>query len=202
MRSDRLGIDTISAGNRLVFAMECYKRGIVTKHNTGEAELTFGNHERTIAALKRIAYREGFCNILAEGVRKAAQSIGEGAERLTVKFVCLPAVGPILWDELAKLYSIVTGVDPGKKDLLIRAERIADLTKEFNLREGMSRKDYALPERFMKNPLEGQVIAKERFNGMLINIISSEDGARKKGRMFAKLGRPATRFFRKHLYFA
>jgi aldehyde:ferredoxin oxidoreductase len=47
---DRLGIDTISAGNVLAFAMECYEKGIITKEDMWGVGLTFGNHEAMITA--------------------------------------------------------------------------------------------------------------------------------------------------------
>jgi aldehyde:ferredoxin oxidoreductase len=227
--------------------MECYEKGIITKEDTGGIELTFGNHEAIITALRKIAYKEGFGNILAEGVRKASEIIGKGCEKFAVhvkgleppgydprglkgvalayavscrgachlrhiahrpnltgshpfrkgkidrlvyevqadmvkeqedfytlidsmvlcKFVCLPTIGPILWDELVKLYSIITGIEVGKEELLTAAERINNLVRSFNLREGISRGDDTLPERFMKEPLKGQVVKKEKLNEML-----------------------------------
>lgn len=244
---DRLGMDTISAGNTLAFAMECYEKGIITKEDTGGIELTFGNHKAMITTLRKIAYREGFGNILAEGVKKASEIIGKGSQKFAVhvkgleppgydprglkgvalayavscrgachlrhmayrpnltgshpfredridrlsyegqaemvkeqedfytvvdsmvlcKFVCLPTIGPILWEELTKLYSIVTGIEVGKKELLLSAERINKLVRSFNLREGISRKDDVLPERFVKEPLKGQVVEKEKLDKML-----------------------------------
>ena len=81
---DRLGMDTISAGNVLAFAMECYDKGLITQKDTGGIELTFRNYEAMIATLRKIAYREKLGNILAEGVRKAAEIIGKGAETFAV----------------------------------------------------------------------------------------------------------------------
>jgi aldehyde:ferredoxin oxidoreductase len=244
---DRLGIDTISAGNALAFTIECYEKEIITKEDTGGIELTFGNHEAIITALRKIAYRQDLGNILAEGVKRASEIIGKGSRKFAVhvkgleppgydprglkgvalayavscrgachlrhiayrpnltgshpfregkidrlayegqaemvkeqedfytlidsmvlcKFVCLPTIGPIIWEELTKLYSIVTGIEVGIKDLLMVAERINNLVRSFNLREGVSRKDDVLPERFVKEPLKGQVVEKEKLDKML-----------------------------------
>ena len=244
---DRLGLDTISAGNVLAFAMECYEKGLITKKDTEGIELTFGNHKAMIAILGKIAYRENLGNILAEGVRKAAETIGKGAETFAVhvkglepsgfdprglkgvalayavscrgachlrhmtyrpnlmgshpfrkgkinrlsyrgqaeivkeqedfytlidsmvlcKFVCLPIIGPILWEELTRLYSIITGIETGRKELVTVAERINNLIKSFNLREGINKKDDALPERFIKEPIKDQVVKRKSLRTMI-----------------------------------
>ncbi|MCD6514049.1 MAG: aldehyde ferredoxin oxidoreductase family protein [Candidatus Odinarchaeota archaeon] len=93
---DFLGIDAISAGNVIAFAMELYERGIITKEDTDGIELTFGNGEALVEMIKKIAYREGFGDILAEGTKRAAQKIGKGAERyaVNVKGMELPAYDP------------------------------------------------------------------------------------------------------------
>jgi len=75
-----LGIDAVSTGGVLAFAMELYERGILSPEDTDGVELTWGNAEAMEAMMKRIARREGFGAVLAEGVRRAAQIIGQGAE--------------------------------------------------------------------------------------------------------------------------
>jgi aldehyde:ferredoxin oxidoreductase len=81
---DKLGMDTITAGNVLAFAMECYQSGVITGKHSDDTRLTFGNHEAMINTLEKIARREELGNILAEGVKKAADIIGKGAERYAV----------------------------------------------------------------------------------------------------------------------
>jgi aldehyde:ferredoxin oxidoreductase len=76
----RYGIDTISAGSTIAFAMELMEKGIITKADTDGMDLSFGNGAAMVEMLTRISYRQGFGNILAEGSRKAAQIIGKGAE--------------------------------------------------------------------------------------------------------------------------
>lgn len=93
---DKLGIDTISAGNIIGFAMECYQKGILTKKDTDGLELNFGDYEAQIRLIEKIAYREGIGDILAEGVMRAAERIGRGARNLAVhiKGMEAPAWGP------------------------------------------------------------------------------------------------------------
>lgn len=93
---DDLGLDTISAGVCVGFAFELYEKGIITKADTDGLELTYGNHGAMVELIKKIALREGFGNILAEGTRRAAESIGKGAEHyaIHVKGLELPAYEP------------------------------------------------------------------------------------------------------------
>ena len=81
---NRYGLDTISAGCTLAFAIECYENGIISKEDTGGIELTWGNHEAEIAILELLAKREGFGDILADGVKVAAERIGRGSEEYAI----------------------------------------------------------------------------------------------------------------------
>jgi aldehyde:ferredoxin oxidoreductase len=78
------GLDTISTGTIIAFAMECYEHGIITKKDTGGIELTWGNHRAMIVMTEKLARREGFGEVLADGVKKAAERIGRGAEEYAV----------------------------------------------------------------------------------------------------------------------
>jgi aldehyde:ferredoxin oxidoreductase len=75
-----LGIDVISTASALAFAMDLYERGILSTEDTDGIELTWGDAEAMETMMYRIARREGFGAVLAEGVRRAAQIIGRGAE--------------------------------------------------------------------------------------------------------------------------
>lgn len=248
---DRLGMDTISAGNAIAFGMECYEKGILTLKDTKGVGLKFGNYEAIIEMLNQIACRRDFGDVLAEGVKKASETIGKGSEKFAVhakgleppgydprglkgvalsfavsqrgachlrhmiyrpnltgkhpfkegvihrlryegqarilveqeafytlvdsmvlcKFVCLPTVGPILWDGLKELYQIVTGIPITKNRLLKAADRINNLVRTFNERESGGNID-VLPSRFMcealnKGASEGETIQKSEFNRML-----------------------------------
>lgn len=76
---NRSGLDTISAGSVIAFAMECFEEGIISKKDTGGIELSWGNAQAMIAMLDKMIRREGFGDILADGVKVAAQKIGKGA---------------------------------------------------------------------------------------------------------------------------
>jgi aldehyde:ferredoxin oxidoreductase len=91
-----LGLDAISVAGVLAFAMELYERGIVTERDTDGVRLTWGNAEAMEAMMRRIARREGFGAVLAEGVQRAARLIGRGAEAyaLHVKGMELTAYDP------------------------------------------------------------------------------------------------------------
>lgn len=78
---DKYGMDTISAGNSVAFAMELYERGIIDKTDTDGLELSFGNSVAMVSMAKRIATRQGkLGKLLGEGVRIASQVIGQGTE--------------------------------------------------------------------------------------------------------------------------
>ncbi len=81
---NRAGFDTISAGTTIAFAMECYEKGILTKEDTGGLELRWGDAHVTLELLKLMERREGIGDILADGVKKAAQHIGRGSEKFAI----------------------------------------------------------------------------------------------------------------------
>ncbi|MDO8687398.1 MAG: aldehyde ferredoxin oxidoreductase family protein [Dehalococcoidales bacterium] len=78
------GLDTISAGCTIAFAIECYENGLISKEDTGGIKLTWGNHQAIVAMTEKMAKREGFGDILADGVKVAAERIGKGAEEFAV----------------------------------------------------------------------------------------------------------------------
>jgi aldehyde:ferredoxin oxidoreductase len=235
---NRLGIDTISAGNVIAFGMECFNKELLTKIDLDGVDLTFGNHEAIITMIHKIANREGIGNIFAEGVKNASENI-KGSHTLAVhakglelpgydpratpemalsyvtsdrggchlrsiayrpdmtgmegkvemvkdledyysvcdsmilcRFVTYPVMGPIYWENLAELYSLVIEKTITKDDLVSTGERINNLCRWFNVREGITRKDDYLPNRFNIEPLKkgqynGTVINKENFDTML-----------------------------------
>ncbi len=73
---NRYGMDTISAGSTIAMAMELYEKGIIDTRKADHLEITWGNMNSVFALLKKIAYREGFGAILAEGAAKAAAQLG------------------------------------------------------------------------------------------------------------------------------
>lgn len=82
---DELGMDTISTGNVVGFAMECFERGILTLEDTGGIELRFGNGDAIVEIIEKIAKREGLGDILAEGVKRASEKIGKGSEAFAIQ---------------------------------------------------------------------------------------------------------------------
>ncbi len=90
-RCDELGLDTISAGATIAFAMECAERGLLS-----EEGLRFGNSDMVLSLLERIARREGLGALLAEGSRRAAEVIGGKAPDFAphVKGLELPGYEP------------------------------------------------------------------------------------------------------------
>ncbi|TAJ19613.1 MAG: hypothetical protein EPO65_06275, partial [Dehalococcoidia bacterium] len=75
-----LGMDTITAGTTIAWAMECYEKGVLTVEDTDGVKLQFSNGDAVIEMLNKIAYRDGFGDLLAEGSQRAAQKIGNGSE--------------------------------------------------------------------------------------------------------------------------
>ncbi len=236
---DKLGLDTISTGDAIAFAMECYEKGVITKEDLDGLELTFGNVEAYIEMPNLIAYRKAVGDVLAEGVRRAAEKIGKGSHRFTVQVKGLeypgyeprgsigmalayatsdrgachlrawPASSEVFGDvdpfttegkaqmvindqnqnsakwslvvcdfyaigyeNIAKLCSAATGWKLSKDDMKVIGERIWNLIRMFNVREGLTRKDDSLPYRISKDPLQGgkadgHVVKPEDFNKML-----------------------------------
>ena len=78
---NRYGLDTVSTGVTVAFAMECYENGLIIKEDTDGIELNFGNAQGMLDMIEKIASREGFGNVLAEGVKRAARTIGKDAEK-------------------------------------------------------------------------------------------------------------------------
>lgn len=76
---NRAGMDTISAGATVAFAIECYEAGILTKEDTGGLELTWGNSDAVVALIEKMIRREGIGDVLADGVKIAAGKIGKNA---------------------------------------------------------------------------------------------------------------------------
>ncbi|MDD5702024.1 MAG: aldehyde ferredoxin oxidoreductase family protein [Dehalococcoidales bacterium] len=90
-RCNAYGIDTISTGSSLAFAIECCERGLLTREDTGGLELRFDDAELMLKAVEMIARREGFGNIMAEGTARMAKKIGRGSEQFAMNVKGLEA---------------------------------------------------------------------------------------------------------------
>lgn len=82
---NRYGLDTISLGMTISFAMKCYEEGIIDKDVTGGLKLNFGNEEVLLPLIEQIAKREGFGDILADGSKLAASRFGQRSERYLIE---------------------------------------------------------------------------------------------------------------------
>ncbi len=102
------GLDTISCGATISFAIECFQKGLITREDTGGLELSFGNEQVVPELIEKIARRQGFGNILAEGSLEAARQIGAGAIELsiTAKGQELPAHMPQQKPSLGLIYAV------------------------------------------------------------------------------------------------
>lgn len=210
---NRHGIDTISTGVAISFAMECVEKGILSREDTDRLDLTFGNAEAMVRMVEKIALRQGFGDLLAEGTKRVAEKIGRGSEALAmqVKGQELPMHEPRYkqamglhysmhapadhcttihdtddldvsageklykkghWFEIPNTLGIcrsvnwsdeqirdavtsVTGWQVTDRELMQVVERGITLSRIFNLREGFSEKDDALPKRFTETPTDG-----------------------------------------------
>ncbi|MFX1375164.1 MAG: aldehyde ferredoxin oxidoreductase family protein [Promethearchaeota archaeon] len=81
---NRAGLDTISAGGTVAFAIECFENGLINKDDTDGLELTWGNSDAIIKLVRKIIKREGFGDILADGCKRASEKIGKGSEKYAI----------------------------------------------------------------------------------------------------------------------
>jgi aldehyde:ferredoxin oxidoreductase len=222
---DAYGLDTISTGVTIAWAMECYEKGILTESDTDGLELNFGNDEASVALIERIALREGIGDLLAQGTKRASEKVGQGSEKFAMhsKGLELPGYEPRglktyalglavgtrgachnrslayepdmkgqvdrlkaekgrgqiaaesedlaatldsmmfckfirgcfedYHEETTEFYRLATGLDLSAEGLKEAGERICNLKKHFNVREGWEKKDDWLPARILEEPL-------------------------------------------------
>jgi aldehyde:ferredoxin oxidoreductase len=105
---NKYGMDTISCGATIAWAMECFEEELVTVEDTGGIQLRYGNAEAMVKMVEMIAKREGFGDILAEGSAYAAAKIGRGTEAflITSKNQEAPAHMPQVKRSLALIYAV------------------------------------------------------------------------------------------------
>jgi aldehyde:ferredoxin oxidoreductase len=84
-RCNAASIDTISAGGVIAFCMECRERGLLTKEQTGGIDLKWGNAAAMLQCLELIIRREGFGDILAEGINRVAEWVGKGSKEFAIQ---------------------------------------------------------------------------------------------------------------------
>jgi len=113
---NRYGLDTISTGGVIAFAMECFENRLLTIQDTGGLDLSFGNATAMLELVEQIATLTGLGELLAKGTRYAAQKIGKGADRyaMQVKGEEIPMHEPRYKQLLGIHYSThATGADHG-----------------------------------------------------------------------------------------
>jgi aldehyde:ferredoxin oxidoreductase len=104
------GLDTISTGSVIQWAMECYEKGVITKEDTDGIELKFGNGDAMVKMVEKIARRDGFGDILADGLRRATKKIGRDSwkwamEAKGLEMSCVDT-------RVAKGYALAFAVNP------------------------------------------------------------------------------------------
>jgi aldehyde:ferredoxin oxidoreductase len=232
---DRYGLDTMSAGVSIGFAMECYEKGILTKKDTDGVEMKFGNAEALVRCVEKIGRNEGFGAFLGLGTKRMAEKIGKGTDAFAMhakglelggydcrgyngqalqyalssrggchhalglparvemvqkngtslenkgKLLKSAAIQRIMYDStltcsfarhplgdegIPPLISALTGDPFTMEDFQKVGERILNLERMFNVREGIRRKDDQLPKRLLTEPMsegpnKGAVISLE-----------------------------------------
>ena len=228
------GMDGISTGVVVAFAMDLYENGIITKKDTDGLELNFGDPHALVETIKRMGSRKGWLgDVLAEGSKRAGEKIGKGAEKYAnhIKGMELPGYdlrtlktaalgfsvsyrgachlrsgayspdvkgkvdrfkiekgrGKIVMDgedlynvvdslilckfsrgvmyeglkDMATYYTLSTGIEMTADDLLKAGERINNLARVINIREGKgTRDDDTLPWKIMNVPVPDEGVAK------------------------------------------
>ncbi|MHA1671483.1 MAG: aldehyde ferredoxin oxidoreductase family protein [Promethearchaeota archaeon] len=104
---NRNGMDTISAGITIGYALECFEHGIITKEDTDGLELTWGNSEAIVELLKKMINRDGIGDILADGCKVASEKIGKGSEKYAMHSMGqeLPMHDPKIYSSLGSTYA-------------------------------------------------------------------------------------------------
>ena len=92
-RCDRYGMDTMSTGVTISWAMECYEKGILTKDDFDGLEPEWGNHEVVTELVRKMAFREGIGDLLAEGTKRAAAKVGKGSDHFAMQVKGLECSG-------------------------------------------------------------------------------------------------------------
>jgi len=148
------GVDVISCGATVAFAMECFEKGLISESDTNGLQLIFGDAEAMLKAVEMICKREGFGDILAEGSARAAQKIGKGAEEyaMHVKGAELPMHNPYFKPITALGYALCPcGADHVRNLLaphaMVKPGPALDRYKALGLLDPLPRDDFSSPAR-------------------------------------------------------
>lgn len=111
-----LGLDTISAGTVIQWAMECVEKGVITSEDTNGLDLSWGNDEAVMKLLEDIAHRRGFGEVLADGVKGASEKVGGDSWKWAVQAKGLEQSR--VETRIAKAYALAFAVNPRGPDHL------------------------------------------------------------------------------------
>jgi aldehyde:ferredoxin oxidoreductase len=149
------GMDVISTGCSIAFLMECFERGTLTAEDTGGLEFRWGDGDLLVKAVEMIARREGFGDVLAEGVARMSKRFGPAtaAFNLTVKGQELPMHEPRLKHVLGVGYAIAP----------MGADHMANVhdTDFMSEGEGIKRVNSALPKKI--GPVSNKVLNEDKL---------------------------------------
>lgn len=126
----QLGIDEDFASATLGWAFECYQRGSIAAKDTGGLELRWGDHKAALKLLEQIAYREGFGAVLARGVRRAAEAVGQGSEAWASSIKGADSFDTLFFDRAWALGIAVSTRGGGHLDGAQRTSKIASFTPQ------------------------------------------------------------------------
>jgi len=151
---DRLGFDCNEGAWIVGWVMECYEKGLLTAKDLDGLEMTWGNAEATRALAENIAYRRGFGNILAEGVKYAAEHVGGEAPKLAI-YTMKPNT-PRTHDHRGRWIELIDSCVTNSATLETQPAFIIDLTV------------YGLPEKLEQFSWQHQSDAEGKTKGTLI----------------------------------
>jgi aldehyde:ferredoxin oxidoreductase len=146
------GLDTISTGSSIAFALECYEKGILTEEDTGGLALRFGDADLVVELVGKIGRREGIGDLLAEGTKAMAERLGQGSAHfaMNVKGLELPAYDP----RAAKICGLgYVTANRGGDHITAYIEGPTFIDVPFLLVE-----DSTIRDPFVANPAEAQVV--------------------------------------------
>ncbi|HAJ31861.1 MAG TPA: hypothetical protein DCK79_00550 [Candidatus Atribacteria bacterium] len=109
LRTNKLGLDGDYGGGGLSWIFELYEKGIITKEDTDGVELDWGNSESLIKMIKKLAYREGIGNLLADGMVETAKKIGRNSEYYLIQVKGQPSIEPF---RVPKGWALVVSTSP------------------------------------------------------------------------------------------
>jgi len=167
--ANRLGLDTISTGNVIGFAMEAWERGIIDPDDSAGLEITWGSVDVVKTLLEQIAYRAGIGGILADGVRSAARMIGHGAEKFALE---VKGLEPPAHDPRSK-FTVALGYATSARG----ACHLSAFTHDFE--EGGSIEDLGLPvltDRFATENKAENVVVMQHLMGMFDSLVACKFG--------------------------